>query len=82
MLVERLERALTLYELKHSQRGKRMSNAKLADTVGLTTTPSQKRMANEAVDATVQQNTVSTLVSRELRYARGMIARAGVGEFP
>jgi hypothetical protein len=82
VLVKRLERALTLYELKHSQRGKRMSNAKLADAVGLTTTPSQKRMANEAVDARAQKNTVATLVSRELRYARGMIARAGVGEFP
>jgi hypothetical protein len=82
VLVKRLERALTLYELKHSQRGKRMSNAKLADAVGLTTKPSEKRMANEAVDASAQTNALSTLVSRELRYARGMIARAGVGEFP
>ena len=80
--VTRVERALTLYELKHSQRGKRMSNAKLADTVGLTSKPSAKRMRDEEVDATAQQRTVSTLVSRELRYARGMIARAGVGCFP
>jgi hypothetical protein len=80
--VARLERALTLYELKHSQRGKRMSNAKLADAVGLTTKPSQKRMADEQVDAAAKKNTVSTLVSRELRLAREMITHAGVGVFP
>jgi hypothetical protein len=59
-----------------------MSNAKLADAVGLTTKPSRKRVAEEAVDATVQKNTISTLVSRELRLARGMITHAGVGVFP
>ena len=80
--VTRVARALTLYELKHSERGKRMSNATLADTVGLTSKPSANRMRDEEVDATAQQRTVSTLVSRELRYARGMIARAGVGCFP
>jgi hypothetical protein len=82
VLVKRLERALTLYELRHSARGKRMSNAKLEEAVGLTTKPSHKRKADEAVDATVQKNTISTLVSRELRLARGMITHVGVGVFP
>jgi len=80
--VARIERAFALYELKHSERGKRMSNVKLADTVGLTSKPSDKRKADETVDATVQKNTVSTLVSRELRYARALITHAGVGCFP
>ena len=82
MSVARIERAFALYELKHSQRGKRMSNVKLADTVGLTSKPSDKRMRDEQVNAAVQKNTVSTLVSRELRYARALITHAGVGCFP
>jgi hypothetical protein len=49
---------------------------------GAYATPSQKRMADEVVDATVQKNTISTLVSRELRLAHGMITHAGVGVFP
>jgi hypothetical protein len=44
--------------------------------------PGHKRVADEAVDANVQKNTISTLVSRELRLAHEMITHAGVGVFP